>query len=239
MERRWFDWGGVVGDSTLADLKRAVDAGVGPQWYPVGSEIMSEWNNSDAPLIVAHYLDGTTDLYTDMNGNNAVGVLCVRKEPAPIPHPIDATNSHTYPTSPVNDYLQNEYFESCDEDTQNIISPINVRYVEKIAPDAPTNVVSKFFLMAGIEVMGKVYSNEGLTWDLWKDRTGLIETSNKKNTGRVITDAAGETVSYWLRSQDGDTSTWYVSENGSVYTDTNDTSLSILPACFISKTPSA
>lgn len=126
-------------------MKRAVELGVGPEWYPVGREIADTWNGEDAPLIVAQYLDSTNN---EAYGG-AEGVICMRKYAVGFGTPLDSVQCTQYHTSSMrNEYLSNVYLEGCSNELKAVISTISIPYLTGIEEVTLPDLFAKMYIPA-------------------------------------------------------------------------------------------
>lgn len=220
----------IVTAPTFDGLKRALKNGTAQSKYPVSTEIPDTYNGNNNPLIVAQYLDSTNNSSYD----GAEGVILIRKYVEPVSQKFGTTIY--YNQSIVKEFLETTYYDNSSEEIKSVISNINV--ICRTSNSSSVSIKSKWFLMGCSEVGGTYFPEEGIFWDFWKEKTGLLAASNTANPGRVATDINGKAYGWWLRSYG--TNNPYVclvSNNGTMtggyakYTD----SYGILPACFIAK----
>lgn len=211
--------------NNLDSFKEAVDSGDIKTLFPVGTEIYDTWNGQNNPLIVAQFLDNSNNTSYD----GAEGVILVRKYVAPTSQVFGS--SYDYRTSQIKNMLDTTYLNACSESTKQMISDISIPYY---IDSNMVNVLSKWFLMSGIEIGGTYNNGEGFFWDYWKNKTGLSAMNGAANTGRVLKDSNNVAYNVWLRSIGLSPRVCYVGTSGNVSAG-NDVSntYAVLPACFV------
>lgn len=214
---------------TLEGLKAAVDAG-DYEAFPVGTKIADVWDDESNPLIVSQYLDSTNN---EAYGG-AEGVICVREYVSPTA-PFTFGDTTNYDSSSVKEYLDTVYLDKCSSSLKNVISEIKVPWWNG---SSMLSLASKFFLMGVGEVCGD-YTSEGIIWDYWKQVTGFSTPSTAANEGRTPRSSSGAVQYVWLRSRSSSSYVRAIAYNGSIISAVpSNTSVGILPACFIAKSNS-
>lgn len=214
------------GGLTLAGLKKALLTG--KNLPDIGTEIPDEYNGNKNPLIVAQYLDSTNN----SSYGGAVGAILIRKYVEPVSQTFGSTA--IYSTSTIKSFLDKNYLNNCSDAIKSLIAEVSVPYNN-------TTVKGKFFLMSNIEICcrGSNGVTEGVMWDFWKQKTGLTSPSDSANSGRIMKDRSGTARAVWLRSCNGDSYAYFVSTPGGGGYSLPSNTYGVLPACFISATPTS
>lgn len=237
-DKKYYKWELVplYEPGSVEDLKAQLKADTAKDNFPIGTEIPDTYAGHSNPLIVAQYLDSSNN--TKYGG--VEGVILVRKyaEAVGTKWGSDAN----YGQAPILNFLQTTYLNNTSEELKSLLSPISVQYNDTITGSTTTYTLSDqlWFLMSDYEVLGYVTQQRtGINWDYWKQKTGLSGDGNSAaRVSRIQKDVNGNDRSVWLRSKYALKQNSYINLYGDIVvgnTIYNNTSLGVLPACFISK----
>lgn len=219
--------GGDIPDtpSSISDIKLMLNAG---KDLPIGTEIPDTWGGHSNPLIVGHN--------TTIGGKKAVGLLRKYAEGYGTVFNTTASNVN-YVGSSIYNYLQGDYLNSCSNELKAIISETSVPYYNG---SSMQQVSGKWFLFSAYEVcnQGKqgTQGYEGEMWEYWKNKTGLSNPDTTgNNSGRIVNNTSNQAQIWWLRSRYSANSVCIVFTAGAISASeaSNETTMSVLPACYV------
>lgn len=231
--RKYAELIGNIATSELAMLKKALRDGTAKSKYPVGNNISDQYNNHESPWTVMDYK--TAKLANKLTKD---GVYLVRL----IPEVTSPFGNKDYAQSQVHQLLNSGYLSKCSKDFKKLVTEIAVPY--NTAADIHTSqnnttVKAKCWLLSATEIMGKSEAGyeEGVAFELWKQRTGLSIPSNGQNGGRILRDSKGNIAEWWTRTpyDYNSIALYYVRKWGDIWTGAESSPKYLVVGCFIAK----
>lgn len=221
---------------SIRNMKLALQMGVAEEYYPVSTQMPDTYDGHQNDWIVAQY--GTAKV----DGADVAGVYLVRQYVDPSTGiAFDEDGNNNYGLSSLLAFMNGSYLEKCSNGIKRYATEISVPYDTGGA--MPSYVTSKMFAMSATNVCGQsdiVTNQEGIMWDLWKQRTGLTTPSNAANAGRIVNDINGQARPFWLRTRESTGSSVLVGtargNDGSIWSAAPPMypNVGVLAACFIS-----
>lgn len=196
-----------IGDfatSTWADIKAAVQAGIGgldlSEFWAVGdTKSVTLTTNEVIELQIAGF---NHDTYSD---GVTAPVTLVMKNCLRLAAPMNGsiTNSGGYPASVMKTYVNNNIYNKLPSDLKAIVAPIKKKcYTTHNDASSLREASYNVWLLAEAEVFDRISytvgSGEGTKYPIFTDNASRVKKINNSSNG------------WWLRSADTSTSTYFV-----------------------------